>query len=677
VTGVLVIPALPGGPGVRAALTVLREGQAVATAEAAAGLFRVEYPREAGDATPFTLRAEAPRRAPVLVALPSRTVDAGEVRLLAGLVYGGRLLDARGLPVPDVVVDFTIASSPYASSAPSGADGSFLIPLPQGVSLQGLFGEPQSGWEASPTLEPKARGRLFLPVETKPEGLSGGHEIVLEERPVAIRLRFLDEATGRPVAGAAVTLWSAKDFGFILPSVAPLDAGSTDDLGVFAPLWPLGHKQAFLRVREPGGRVLWTKLDRAYAEGKEPVDLLLPEDPPVLAVRFIEGDSGKPVAGARVVLGTNACPVAGTTDARGEIRWAFFPSESFDPEPLEVRGWSAEWRDAAGNPRREMDMDFRGPPHGDEERSPVYSETIVVRLGKRGDRGIWVRVEESRGAPPFEPQCLQATHTPGKGGFLTTFQRSGPVADAAGRSLWWFWEWASEENELELLSGPGAFTLELLGADRAPLVRPGDRAAVLAAHRSEGALVFAAPPVDVMERSLLVVGPDGKPEASVLIAVLAGLDAGTNPFEGQQERERGATGTDGRAALRLLDPGGDCRIAAWDPATGNSGLMKGLDPSAPPERWRLALEPPREFRVRVKFAGGGTLTGASAILVPLSSAFPRIPQVSSRDGELVVPACPVPVCLAWITGNGPRNEIRFATGPAATLEGKDVVLEKR
>ncbi len=674
VSGALAIAAPPGSPAGTAALAVLREGREIARADAPAGLFRLEYPREPGDGAPFVLRAEARGRPPVLVPLPLRETDAGEVRLLAGLAYGGRLVDAEGRPVAGVGVDFNVFGMPAASSPPSAADGTFLVPLPSSANLQGLFG-PQQGWGEPPTLEPRARGRLFLPAEAKPEGLAGAHEVVIEERPVAIRLRFLDEAGGAPVAGAECSLWSGQDFGFTLPNLAPFDAAPTDADGVVAPLWPLSVKWALVRVAA-GGRVLWTLLERGDAEGKEPRDLVLPEKPLVLAVRCVEDRSGRPVPGAQVVLGTNAgMPLSGTADGAGEIRWALFPSDSFDPEPLEIAGWGASWRDAAGNPRRAMDMAFRGPPQAEEGPSPVYAEPLVLRLGKGEGQGVWVRVDAAPGAEPFRPQVLRACVTPEKGYFLFAGQPAGPVADAAGRPVWWFWEWMMSQGADTMMPKEGTFPVELVGQGRDPLVLRADRAAVLASRRVEGALVFPAPAVEAMARSLLVVGPDGKPVPGALVAVLAGGDGAMLSYD-LKERERGATGGDGRVPLQRLDPAGECRVAAWDPATGNSGLLRGLDAAAPPERWRLALEPPREFRVRVSFAGGGTVTNVNASLSPLSGAFPAPGGAASKDGEIVIPSCPVAICTAWIGGFGPR-EYRWVSGPASSFAGKDVVLEKR
>jgi hypothetical protein len=677
VAGALVIPALPGSPAGRVALAVLREGQVVATGDSAPGLFRLEYPRDAGDAAPFQLRAEAPRRPPALVPLPTRRYDAGEVRLLAGLVYGGRLLDKHDRPVEGVTVDFIAYGVVAGTSAPSAADGAFLLPLPPDTNLQGLFGVPDNGWGAPPTLEPRARGRLFLPVEAKPEGLAGRHDIVLEERPVSIRLRILDEVTGLPVPGAPVSLWGAQDFGFSLPASTPFDGAVTDAAGIYAPLWPMARKWALLRVLRPGGRAFWTVLDRTDVEFGEPRDLVLPKEPLVLTVRCVEHATGNPVPGAEVVLGTNAgVPLSGTSDAKGEIRWALFPSDSFDPEPLEVAGWSAAWRDAAGNPRREADMAFRGPEAAEDAEgpSPVYAAPLVLRLGRKADHGVWIRVEDPPGAAPFRPRLIRGFTSPDKGYFLFSAQFAGPVPDAAGRPLWWCWEWMMAETADQYMPREGTFTVELLGAGRDLLTRKADRAAIAASRRAEGALVFAAAPDEAMTRSLLVVGPDGRPAAGALVVVLSKVVA--DPF-GTQERERGAAGADGRVTLNTLDAKGDCRVAAWDPATGASGLMRGLDVAAPPERWRLVLESPREFRVRVRFAGDTPMLSSNLNLTPISTAFPMIPGIASKDGDLTIPACPVAVCTCWIGGMGPKYEYRWTGGPASDFAGKDVVLEKR
>jgi hypothetical protein len=670
--------AIPGPAPPRATLTVLREGREIARAESPAGLFRLEYPRDGRDAAPFVLLAEAPGRVPATVALPRADFDAGEIRLLAGLAYGGRLRDAAGAPVSGVIVDFSSGGAVAASSPPSAADGSFLVSLPAGTSLQGMFGDSPGGWSGPPTLQPKARGRLFLPAEARPEGLALSHEVALEERPVALRLRFLDEASGRPAAGARASLWSGQDFAFVLPSSTPFDAGTADEAGVYAPLWPLAPKNALLRV-EWNGRVLWTYLDRTDVEGKEPRDLLLPPEPLVLAVRCVEDGTGKPVAGARVVLGTNAMPFAGTTDAAGSIRWALFPSESFDPEPLEVVGWSAAWRDAAGNPRRDVDMAFRGPAAVEEGPSPVYGAPLEIRLGRGASPGTWVRVDEPAGSEPFRPEVLRACDRPEKGYYFLVGQPAGPEADAAGRPCWWFWDWSMDQGGDALMPKEGEFSAELTGQGRAPLVLRTTRAAVKAAARVEAALVFPSPAAESMTRTLRVVGPDGKPVAGAIVAVVLGSFRPASPWSlwDLREVERAATGADGRVDLHRLDPAGACRVAAWDPATGNSGLVHGLDLAAPEDRWRIALEPPREFRVRVSFAGGGAVTRVAASLSPLSTAFASALQAESKDGDLRVASCPVAICIAWVGAFGPKGEYRFVAAPAAEIEGKDVALEKR
>jgi hypothetical protein len=670
----------------------------VATVAARPGPFRVEYPRAAEDAGPFLLRAEAPRRPPALLALPTRAFDAGEVRLLAGLTYGGRLVDGNGRPVAGAVVDFLavgdVAEAAQAAvSAPSAADGSFLIPLPSRAFLGALFGDASNEWVRPPRLEARLRGRLFLPVDAVPEGILGKHEVVLEERPVALRLRLLDGGTGQPIAGASVSLlrrmdimgWGAYGTAW---AMLPVDEGVADDQGVFAPLWPLAYKGLLVRLQDRRGRVYWTVLDRIDAEGPEPRDITVPAKPLVLAVRCLDATSGQPMAGVDLLVGTNApCALGAVTDAKGEARWALVPTESFDPEPLEVTGWSATWRDASGAPRREATWDFQGPAGGEEEGpSAIYREPLVLRLGKGTDPGIWVTVKEAPGAAPFRPGVLRVETglMDGSYCFMASLV-SGPFVDATGRTLWWTWENGLEDTQ-NYIPADRKVKAELVAEGRDPLVIAVDRPTVLAAHRAEGALVFATAPVEAMTRTLLVLRPDGGPAAGTIVVVLPG--AAPQVFTYQPERSRAAAGPDGRVSLDALDPRGDCRVAAWDPATGAGGVLPGLDETAPPERWRLVLEAPREFRVTVKLAGGAPMQRAGVNLSPLSYAFPYFANAEGKDGVVVLPACALPLYRAWVYGFGPgsdyrlagfspRGDYRFKDGPAVDFNGKEIVLQKR
>jgi hypothetical protein len=684
VTGSL---AIPGDPAAAATLTVLRDGSPVAALEARPGPFRVEYARTAADAAAFSLRAETARRPPALLPLPAPVHDVGEVRLLAGLVYGGRLVDRNALPVAGAVVGFALDGRDVAVSPPSGLDGAFLIPLPAAARLQGLYGDPAFNPVAAPSIEARIRGRLFLPVPAVPEGLAGSHEVVLEERPVSIRLRFLDQATGRPATGATVSLLQGAVQGggwlWADPFVAGrrlLDEGATDDDGVFAPIWPKADSWVLLRVRERGGRVLWSMLDRVDAAAMQPRDLVLPRDPVVVAARCTDASTEKPMAAVQLVLATNARDgFPGTTDASGEARWALFASESFDPEPLQVTGWTATWRDAAGHPRREMDFNVDYDPlvvlDAENEDAPaVPNEPLRIRLGARPDPGIWVSVKSPAGAAPFAPQFLQVATGMENGSFaIFSGQFSGPYAAASGSSLWWTWQ-SGLDDTLRYIPADRKVKAELKSEGLAPLVLDVDRARVKAAHRAEEALVFEVPVIEVMTRTVRVLLPDGKPAAGAFVVVLAGATPATwSSYE--NERERTTAGADGAVSLVSLDPRGDCRVLAWHPPTGAGAVTAGLDEAAKPDRWTLALEAPRELRVRVRLAGDAPMTQAGLGLASYSTAVPMIPMYKSKDGDFRVPGVAFPLYRAVVYGMGPRD-YRYAYGTPASFDGKDVVLEK-
>jgi hypothetical protein len=620
------------------------------------------------------------------VTLPSPVFDAGEVRLVAGLVYGGRLLDRNGRPAAGVVVGLHQEERQQAESPPSAADGSFAIALPPGLYLGALFAGDRIEFVKPPVLEPRARGRLFLPVDAVPEGLQGKHEVVLQERPVAIRLRVVDDATDRPVPGASVSLWRGTNLwgwnDLYNPDASiPVDEAATDDDGVVAHLWPLGLKRLAVRIREKPGRVTWTVLDRPDAEGMVPREVRIPREPVLLVVRCLDAATKAPVPGTEVVATTNAFSFRGVTDGKGEARWTFTASDTMDdPSALEVIGWGATWRDAAGNPRKAFSYDvchpLLVPARPDAEESDlVPNGPLEILLRPDADPGLWVCVKPAPGETPPRPQFLQIEAGLTQEAYaIFCGQFTGVYADASGRSVWWTWESGMPET-LKYVPADRKVKAELKLVDRPSLFLEVDRARVLAARRIEDALVFEAKPLDVMSRTLRVVLADGKPAAGALVIVLAGAAPASSAWE-ERERERTATGADGIASLVSLDPGGDHRILAWDPATGAGGLLVGPDQAAPPEKWRLALEAPRELRVKVRFAGGATMAEATVSLAPYSTAFPLLPNVSSKDGEVVVPGVPLPLYAAWVFGRGSGNDYRMVWGTSASFAGKDVVLEK-
>jgi hypothetical protein len=667
---------------------VIREGLPVATLDSGPGPFRVEYDRPAEDASSFALRAEAPGRSPVLLGLPARAFDAGEIRLLAGLTYGGRLVDGSGRPVAGAVVALLQAGEQMALSAPSKEDGAFLLAIPDRAYLGGLLARDTSYSASPPRLDARLRGRLFLPVPAVPEGLVGGHEVVLEERPIAIRIRVLDGPTGRPLAGAGVALLHAlRDWatgGLAAPAAqVPLDDGVTDESGLFAPLWPHEPERVLLRVRAPDGRTVWTVLHRTDAEGLVPRDITVPAEPVVVAVRCVAAADGRPVPGAEVVVGVNAgTMLRGVTDGRGEARWAFAASDTVvRPEDLQVASWQVTWRDAGGLPRREFRWDapwdaMRPEDPGSEDARLVPNEPLVIRLGERPDPGMWIAVGgegADRAAPPeqFRVEAGAAT----AGWWVVAAQFSGPWADpASGRTLWWTWQ---QDLDATFASIPAGKPLraELQVRGRPPLFVPVDRARLLAANRAEGAIVFEVAPPDAMTRTLLVTGPGGRPVPGALVVVLAGRTAARWNWD-EKERERRTTGPDGRVTLNALEASGDCRILAWDPASGAGAMAGAPDQAAPPDRWRLVLEEARPLRLKVRLAEGGVPWRSTLSLQPLCRVLPLVPAADAKDGEIASPPVPFGLYSAYVSGIISNRDYRFATGAPADLDGTEVVLAK-
>ncbi len=683
VTGVLVLPRGPDRAPPEARLEVLREGLPVAAATSGSGAFSLPYPREPGDAAPFRLRAAAAGRSPVVVELPAPRADAGEIRLYAGLVYAGRAVDARGAPQEGITLHLLVDGMEAAASEPTGADGGFRIPIPPQTRIQGFFQEEDAaGWAGPPSLEPRAPGRLFVPSRASAEGLAGGHDVVLEERPVRIGLRFTDEATGRPVIGAAVSLWASPEL-FSLGPQAPADAGRTDEEGVYQPRWPLALKWAGIRIAAPDGRVLWTVLDRSFAEGTVPRELVLPSKPLELDVVCRRGGSGEPVPGAFVVLLGNAgYNFSGLSDALGRLSFAFFESDTFDPGPLCISAWTAAWTDGPGCPRLEAGGSAAMGQAGFRELAYTLdtAEPLVLPLGGEEATGIWISLRgEGAGMsarPAMVTASLEKTDPALQGWQFLISAFKGPCPSADGGALWWAYDYSREVFR----GTPGPFpgkpreeriTVHLRTVEGLTVTVRATVEELVAARSSLRPLVFDLRPPDAMTRTVRVVDREGRPAPGALVAVLRD-DA--PPGWPPRETERVAADSGGRAVLQTLDPAGKCRVLAWSPADGGCGILGGLSEDAAEAAWTIRLEPPREFRLRIRMHDGSEPRRPFLSLVPLGGMLPQLWNQRIEGGEASLPDVAIPGYTVHATAMDGKGRYWSFAGPAAEVAGREIVL---
>ena len=682
VSGILILPRAEGRPPVEARLTVLREGAAVAEATAGPGAFSLAYDRAPGDPGPFRLRAAAAGRTPVHVDLPAPATDVGEIRLHAGIVYSGRAVDERGIPQQGVTFHLLVDGGEAAASEPSSPDGGFRIPVPPGTRLQGFFQEEDSAWGGPPSLEPRAPGRLFVASPARAEGLTGVHDLVLEERPVGIRLRFIDGPTGIPVAGAGVSLWRSPDV-FALGPPSPEDRGATDADGIYAPRWPLALTWASIRVALPGGRILWTLLDRAYAEGTEPREFVLPAEPLRLRAVCLRGKGEEPVAGAFVVLVTNAATSFwGTSGAEGTLSFEFFESDTFDPGALAVSAWTAAWTDGdrglrleAGGSARMGQADFRELSYTID--SPV---PLPVRLGSEEALGIWIAIRGEGAGTGARPAMVTANppgYDPTKDGWrflISSFK--GPAPGKDGATLWWAYDYTREifRTKPGPFGGLGPETpltaqMRTVGG---PFVDAAVTVASLAAARCPPPPPLSPPPPPAAMRRPGGGGPGAAPpRPGALVAVLRADQPKPWPA---RETERLAADGEGRAVLQTLDPAGGGAVLAWDPADGACGALEGGTEAAPEAAWTVKVEPPREFRLRLRTADGSALASAFVSLAPRSGMLPPV-QVSFRDGpEGSAPGVALAGYDVYVYARDARGRTHIFRGAAAAVSGTEIVL---
>jgi hypothetical protein len=496
--------------------------------------------------------------------------------------------------------------------------------------------------------------------------------VVVEERPVSVRLRFLEEGTGRPVAGAGVALWSSAAAGQFLSSApAPFDAGRTDAEGLFSPEWPARVPTALIRLADGAGRQLWTVLRGIDAEAMVPREIVVREEPVSIAVSCVREGTGRPVPGAFVCLGTNGGIFWGVSDAGGGILLRFLESDSLDPGALEVQSWTACWRDGEGPVRWDHGgiWDGRTPPHPAGSPAPM-----VLRLGAHGAPGVWVEVRRKAGTGSFRPATLAVSKEgddPLRAGWLSMV---GPFQPAGieGRALWWSLHDPRQEAGADL-PAEARLAFDLTGAEGEVLRAAGTRGDLLAASDPARALLFEVTPRGTMARKVRVLSPAGRPAAGALVAVLE--ERGGVLYLGDRQRERASAGPDGVASLAALDPAGGDRVLAWDPASGACGLLPSPGEGAPPGAWTLRLEEPAPFRVRPLLPDGSPAAAGTAMLFPMS---PDLPTVGAawKDGEVTAPPLGLAGYRAYLAVYADRRSCT-KVAPASGINGTSVTLEAR
>jgi len=241
------------------------------------------------------------------------TIDLGpgEVReldlVLSGARVTGRVVDALGAPVDDLLVELvTVSGAPQRPMPTMGGgvqrtdeDGAFAFDLlPAGSYAVAVLGsEPDDA-------------RAFAATAGAPFEVDGEGETVAPDTVVAagrdLELIALDTA-GRPVSGASVWLHAANGL--------PLSPGCvvrTDEDGR-ATTHALDAGAAFVTVTAGAGASA-TVLARTVAEGGDALELVL-QPTPWLAIG-VEDGVVDPTRDALSIVGPNGCEWAGLYDVR-------------------------------------------------------------------------------------------------------------------------------------------------------------------------------------------------------------------------------------------------------------------------------------------------------------------------------------------------------------------------
>lgn len=621
---------LPGAKGEVEVVLAVRSGASLFASRVtvAAGDFDLPIP----DApAPLWLVANAPDRAPAIVRVPDGGGDVGAITLLPAPTYGGRLVDDAGRPVPEAIVRIDANHA----SLPSGADGSFLIPLAGPLAVR----EPRRR-----ELSFAVRGRYYPPVPMVPEGYRGEHLIRLSDPGSAPRIRLVRALDGGVIADTPLTLTCGGD---------EFDEGRTDANGRFDPRWPASIPDAVLTVGFPAGDVL-VPLRRDDAFAAERVNVRVPEPAEASEVILVcVAGSGDPISDAQLAFtaaAANSRPffIRTRADPTGIAR---FRVAAPADEAIGILGLRASWRAQDG---RLLCRSFADPLDvlpGRETRVVLAPgrEDPVVWLRFRGEGAGDVRMASGSWRAPSSPETLVslsdlAVVHEGPEGRLRAFSLRDRGPEGA----------AAHEIRVPLrvnLRGSGMTTIPVALDDLRRAAETGE-------------------PLDVVlpspaARIVRVLGPDGAPVPFARVAAHTKEDPPLR-FEnhgswGRYARtpEATAAASDGLASLDFVEPGREYTLVGRSVDDDLVGVLEGWRPDDARAPAVLRLSPKAELTRKIRAPDGVEL---AARLEPRAGGIPPAPPVTIEAGGLRVPETALVLYrLVVTTADGSRT---LWSGPA-------------
>lgn len=518
-------------------------------------------------------------------------------------------MDPQGNPLPGVVARLF-----GRASAPTGADGSFTIPLGDGGDIP----TPQAWPGRSLTLF--ARGRTFPPVEPKAKGFTGVDDLFVPSwRGPRIQLWWFESRKVAADLPVALTDWNGT-----------IDEGRTDAEGIYEPLWP-ENRFGYLDVGVEGVPIRYA-VRRKLVLDSNPFHVFVPTADRALRMEIeAVGPDDRPVADARVIVhirGPGAMNLDFRTGPNGRAVARFWLADAEeDPSHATTGNWRAWWFTKEGAIRKD-EGEFEKP------KPAAAAGRVRIPLGRRIEtaESLLGRIPiHVRGAAP---RRIQGS----RGGLFLSYEEDGPARrmDPDGRRPREVLVYAQYEEGGESYepgdSEPFAIEISIDGRDRTTVTVPTAR--IRKSLRTRETIVLDLPKPARLPRWIEVVTSGGAKATGASVLV-----------EGARARRSRMTDTKGRAYVGDLPPGEPHRIVALASGLGEAGEILDYTPQTAEETTRLTLLPAKPLSVRVRRRNGAVPGGLGGMLVDRGPGrlLPPVHGVIENDDTLVFPAASLPL----------------------------------
>ena len=316
----------------------------------------------------------------------------GEIVLIRGLTYRGRLLDPQGAPMKGVRVSLRrLQHLGGPATDPTDDRGEFAIPL-EGAGLSVEVDD--AGALAQYELYFSLRGGSLPPVPASPAGLSDVHVVRLQQamQPLVLLVTRTD---GSPAVGARVVvqpvMYSARNMG--PRELPPVSEGVVDASGHFLPEWPMWRPVLLASIGDVSSEPRYFVLEHARVAATQPYPIVLGGDERLLELAMQDGRGGS-LPGAKVLLRlpipsvsrTYPADLQGVADSNGRVRWllADTADASFRLDPITVL---ADVEYQAGRAGWELG---RGTAPIAIAGRDVSAAMIVEPTDDRWERPLWI-----------------------------------------------------------------------------------------------------------------------------------------------------------------------------------------------------------------------------------------------------------------------------------------------